>query len=159
MKKLIATVSIVVVLRSTWMIGHLMLISQEETRLVFSCFATQVKLFSNSETNNRDNEKKKLGIFVLQLGIAQELVAKQLQRFRIFVQKGMLSFWSATHKSLPIVQINVGFYFKVTTGKMFLSGFSYTKSYIKLYAECISGKNFCISCGKESQGSNQSFLA
>lgn len=70
MKKLIATVSIVVVLRSTWMIGHLMLISQEETRLVFSCFATQVKLFSNSETNNRDNEKKKLGIFVLQLGIA-----------------------------------------------------------------------------------------
>lgn len=52
MKKLIATVSIVVVLRSTWMIGHLMLISQEETRLVFSCFATQVKLFSNSETNN-----------------------------------------------------------------------------------------------------------
>lgn len=52
MKKMIATVSIVVVLRSTWMVAYLMLISQEETSLVFSCFAIHVKVFSSSETNN-----------------------------------------------------------------------------------------------------------
>lgn len=33
----------------------------------------------------------------------------------------MLSFLSVTHNTSPIVQINVGFYFKVTTEKTFLS--------------------------------------
>lgn len=70
MKKMIGTISIVVVLGITWTIGYLMLISHEETSLVFSylfCIlnATQVKYLAILRLIIEIMEKKMSNLFVL----------------------------------------------------------------------------------------------
>uniref|UniRef100_A0A8B9UDX5 Adhesion G protein-coupled receptor G7 n=1 Tax=Anas zonorhyncha TaxID=75864 RepID=A0A8B9UDX5_9AVES len=123
MGKITSTISVVVVLGITWTTGYFMLINQEETSLVFSyvfCIlnATQVKYLTILKLITEIMEKRFFG--------------KQLHRFKIFAQKRVLPFWSVTHKTFPIIQISPGLYFKVTTEKTTLTGFSCTELYMIL---------------------------
>lgn len=71
-KKMTATISIVVVLGITWTIGYLMLISHEETNLFFSyafCIfnATQVKYLAILRLTIQTMEKKPQQICLIHL--------------------------------------------------------------------------------------------
>lgn len=80
MKKMIGTISIVVVLGITWTIGYLMLINHEETSLVFSYLfctlnATQVKYLAILRLIIEIMKTKIYVRFIC--SIAWELVGKQ----------------------------------------------------------------------------------
>lgn len=124
--------------------------------LHFECYPGII--FSNSETNNWDFKTKirlTCSTAWYRVGICWKAVIG-IQIF--FFRNGC---WSVTRKTPPLVQINVGFYFKVSIEKTVLSGclLLYQIIYYIIFRRNSREKLLCNSCWKESQGSNKSFMA
>jgi len=141
MKKMIGTISIVVVLGITWTIGYLMLISHEETNLVFSylfCIlnATQVRYFAILRLIIEIKKKKYVRFICTIACYSLETCWKAVSGIQNFCSERDASLLVCHSKLFPLCKSMWNF---ISTSPLkrpsCLSGFSCIKQYIKLYSE------------------------